>query len=293
MPVALASAPSAFRIGGSTPAGIAIGDTIVWPVAPPTPGQHLVSGVLVLISGVLATTALQGSRINDPNTPSLNGFFVGSLSGAAFTNVLRLQYPDSVADNAFPASVTIARTSRPSAAAYSATTTDKSAVTSRGGNKFVDYELPANPVRSAFVQTNDTVSLQLDYTPAPDPADHSYSIVSGSRGGFIGYWDNNIGTIDGMDFAPPDAGVNVRIRQSMSNGTIFRWLIQTQNQPASYFPDRIVVTDGTDTVVFVQPDPFASNNFGQGTGVDYVLESGTIADVFVNNAALTIDLFYD
>ena len=127
--------------------------------------------------------------------------------------------------------------------------------------------------------------------PAPTP-DHDYSITAGARDAFIGYWDNNIGTITDENFSPLGIGSR-EIRQSMWTGSAFRWLIRGSSRPASNYPDRIIATSGANTVTFEQPDPPTRTNYGQGTGMDYVVQSGTATDVFVNGATINIGLHYD
>ena len=79
------------------------------PLTPPTPGEHPALARLGLIPGVLATTALQAVGIDDPNTPELNLVYIGTISGGAYTNMLRLSYPGDTEDSAFPDSVTVTR----------------------------------------------------------------------------------------------------------------------------------------------------------------------------------------
>ena len=290
-----AEAPAGIRISNESPAAIAIGSTIVWRATPPEPGELPVTLSLQLLAGHLATTALQGANISDPHSQRIIGFAIGSVSGGDYTNMLRLSYPATVDDTAFPASVTVTRTSRPSAAAYTATTTTRGAITTVGRTKQADYELPNNPVRMAFVQTNDTLTLTLDYAPpAPTPS-HSFSIAAGTNSGFIGYWDGRAGSITDGQYELSN-GQNGRIRQFMRGGSIpdgrVRFLFNG-NRAADLFPDRIVATNGANSVTLVPPDPRTTASFGQGTGIDYIGTQADIAAVLVNGETVSADLYYE
>lgn len=151
------------------------------PITPPAPGAQPALIRLGLIPGTLATTALQAVGIDDPNLPELNLVYIGSITGGAYTNLLRLSYPAATADSAFPSSVTITRAAVGGRAAYTETTTARSAITTRGSSKQADYQLAANPVRSVFVQTHDTI--QLDFSFATPDRPGSITVTGTNVGG--------------------------------------------------------------------------------------------------------------
>ena len=89
-------------------------------------------------------------------------------------------------------------------------------------------------------------------------------------------------------------GQNGRIRQFLSGGSVpanrVRFLFNG-NRAADLFPARIVATRGTNIIELDAPDPRATQSFGQGTAMDYILSSGTITDVFVNGETVSVDLY--
>ena len=122
---------------------------------------------------------------------------------------------------------------------------------------------------------------------------HSYSITVGQRDSIRGYWDNNIGTITGANYNLPN-GVSARIRQSMILGEEFRFLVASGGVSTStpdQFPIRIVCTRADNEVQFVRSDPIMIAQFGQGTGMDFVVGGGAIAGVFNLNTTVNIQIF--
>ena len=150
------------RIGNEDVFGMKAGTEVIWR-ALSEPGEHPVTARLGLLPGTLATTALQASSITDPNQPTLNLIQIGSVPGGAYTNMVRLSYPSATNDEHIPDSLTVSRAATGGRQAYTATSTARSAITTRGGSKQADYEIPNNPVRMAFVQTNDSIQLTLAY----------------------------------------------------------------------------------------------------------------------------------
>ena len=127
--------------------------------------------------------------------------------------------------------------------------------------------------------------------PEPVPSKtHDYTITTGAQDGIIGWWDNNIGSIDtGNTFDLPD-GTNVRIRQSMLVASRFRFLVNGSNRAEDQFPDRVKITD--DDAMSVWENPESRNQYGQGTGRDYNLTNG--ANPFTAaNKSLSIRLEWD
>ena len=143
------------------------------------------------------------------------------------------------------------------------------------------------------------VTVELFY-PQVEPT-HSYTFMSGTRSNNIGFWDGRAGSITDGTYQLPN-GSNGRIRQTMySTGNIganqLRFLLNQSGLGTSdtaQFPDRIVITRGSNIVAFVPQDPVEINSFGQGIGQDYTVDgSGTPADVIVNGETSSVDLFYD
>ena len=131
------------------------------------------------------------------------------------------------------------------------------------------------------------------WPPAPDlTLSHTATITVGNaRTPLIGWWDNNQGSITNPTYTLPD-GTTGNIRQFMMGVGVdlVRFLIQG-NRNADQFPAEIRATLGSNTIVLRPPDPRTTSRFGQGTGMDYVLQSGTLTDVFVNGMDVTCLLY--
>ena len=65
------------------------------------------------------------------------------------------------------------------------------------------------------------------------------------------------------------------------------------NRAADLFPDTIELTRGDTVVVMELPNPVATQSFGQGTGIDYVAQSGDITQAIVDGQTTTVRLFKD
>lgn len=133
---------------------------------------------------------------------------------------------------------------------------------------------------------------------APTTASHTYTVRSGAGSSLTGYWLNNIGSIEDATYNLPD-GTEVTIRQTMFGGTIganqLRFLVDKDNITAAdddQFPPSIRLTLGANVAVVVKQDPVEIREFGQGIGMDYAVESGTLSDVLVNNQTTTVVLEY-
>ena len=131
------------------------------------------------------------------------------------------------------------------------------------------------------------VGTEIIYRSA-DPPFHTYTITTGDRGGIIGYWDNNIGTITNEDVTLSD-GSTAEIRQSMVISGVFRFLYRTQNRPISVFPATITTERAGTSILWTRPS--TTQNFGQGTGADYTTtQTSDVATVFQNGVTISIDL---
>ena len=125
------------------------------------------------------------------------------------------------------------------------------------------------------------------------PSTHDYSITTGARSGIVGYWFNNIGTIDsGETFALPNENTGT-IRQTMQLRGALRLTVAGNGLGAGagdQFPDTIECTFGGAVSVWGSPTPPAV--YGQGTGRDYSLSSGV--DPFTAaNRSIAVTLVYD
>ena len=132
--------------------------------------------------------------------------------------------------------------------------------------------------------------------PAPAVAYHTFSIVSGARDSFVGWWHNNIGTIDGRTMTIPN-GNAVDIRQFMIGGSItpgaVRFLFGPQRYQVSQFPTRIVAVNGATSIELTRPDPATIIEAGQGNGIDYeTTQSTLLTTVFSNGETVNVSLFY-
>ena len=133
------------------------------------------------------------------------------------------------------------------------------------------------------------VGTEIIYRAVTAPtAYHTYTITTGDRGGIIGYWDNNIGTITNEDVTLSD-GSTAEIRQSMVISGVFRFLYRTQNRPLSVFPATITTERAGTSILWTRPS--TTQNFGQGTGADYTTtQTSDVATVFQNGVTISIDL---
>ena len=123
-------------------------------------------------------------------------------------------------------------------------------------------------------------------------SNHNYSITSGVRGSIVGYWFNNIGSIDsGETFTLPNGNTGT-IRQTMRLNSLLRIVFAGSGLgtgAADQFPDTI--SCDFNGAVSEWGSPTSPAVFGQGTGRDYTLQSGT--DPFaVANRSIAVRLVY-
>ena len=135
------------------------------------------------------------------------------------------------------------------------------------------------------------VGTEIIYRAVTAPtAYHTYTITAGDRSGIIGYWDNNIGTITNENAPLIGAGGTAEIRQSMTLSGIFRFLFGTQNRPLSVFPATITTERAGTSILWTRPS--TTQNFGQGTGLDYTTtQTSDVVTVFQNGVTINISLF--
>ena len=134
--------------------------------------------------------------------------------------------------------------------------------------------------------------------PAATP-DHTYRISCGSRSGIIGYWFNNIGSVNDETYTLPN-GVSATVRQTMTGSPIgsneLRFLLNAcglGTGDTDQFPTRIEVENSRGSrLEFIPKSPIEISSFGQGIGQDYRIVSGGVGTLFVNNAPLTVNLYY-
>ena len=271
----------------------------------PLPTKSQISVTLAQVFGLLANQmvgAIPASRagvINDSNNPALISILLGdNQRGGAYPLFVRLVYPTGTEDISFPLHVTLTRGRR------IIHTARRSAIVNGSGGRLADYEVVGTsditvgtwPDGFASIGDSITVDLLFEAPPMPVPMPHySYSIVAGFTNPWTGYWDARDGTINGENFDLPGGVGSREIRQTHTNGSVLRWLVRGNqgNRPQSNFPTRIVATNGANSVTVVPPDPFLTTQYGQGTGVDYVVESGSLSAVFVNDATIAVDLYYE
>ena len=122
---------------------------------------------------------------------------------------------------------------------------------------------------------------------------HSYSIVSGinSDGTIIGYWDNNLGTIQTPTYITPN-GSSALIRQTMIRNGLLRlvlWQGGLGTGDGNQFPTMVRLTyQGAESV---WGGPSAAASYGQGIGRDYSLVSGT-NPLTANGRMIAVELIY-
>lgn len=134
------------------------------------------------------------------------------------------------------------------------------------------------------------IGTELIYRAGPAPS-HTYTITAGVRGGFVGYWDNNIGSITDETRTLAD-GTSTEIRQTMAqsgSGTL-RFLYRRPGLTISTFPATIVTTRAGTSILWTRPN--SPQNFGQGTGADYTTtQTADIGTVFQNGVTINVSLF--
>lgn len=132
------------------------------------------------------------------------------------------------------------------------------------------------------------VGTEIIYQAAPSPY-HTYTITAGDRGGIIGYWDNNVGTITNENAPLPDGGT-AEIRQSMVVAGAFRFLYRTQSRPLSAFPSTIATTRAGTSVLWTRPA--TTSNYGQGTGADYTTtQTADVTAMFQDGVTINVELY--
>lgn len=142
-----------------------------------------------------------------------------------------------------------------------------------------------------------------DGTPDPEPEPtplHTFTITAEAGRGVIGYWDGRVGSINNRDYTTPN-GSTARIRQMMMSDANFgtnelRFLIRQDGLgvgDTEQFPVRLVCMSGGNEVVSVLKSPLEIRSYGQGIGMDYRLQSGTLSNVFADNNEITIQLWYE
>lgn len=277
------------------------------------PAKQQVSVTLAQVYRLLANqavgaiTASSIGSIRDPNTPALMEIMLADATanrGGAYPLYARLVYPSSTEDRYFPEHLVL--TSGRSAI----TTNRRSAVVSGSGGKVADYEVVATSAITqgtwpdGFVVIGGTISIDLKFEAPPPPAPtpyHTFSLVCGSRsGGFVGFWHsgnpaNQMGTMTDRVYTLPN-GNSTQIRQFMVGGSItsgkVRYLFGQTRYQADQFPTRIVAVNGSNTLVLTKPDPATIISAGQGNGLDFDVESGSIASTFNNGETINVEIYY-
>ena len=238
--------------------------------------------------------------IRDSNTPALAEILLGdNQRGGAYPLFVRLVYPTGTEDESFPLHLRLTRGNRV------IHTAQRSAITTDGaGRRLADYEVETTseitagtwPDGFASIGQSITVDLLFEAPPEPEPDPyHTFSLVSGARDTFVGFWHNNIGTMEDRVYTLPN-GNSTQIRQFMVGGSItagkVRYLFGPARYQADQFPDRIVATNGANVLVLTKPTT-AIISAGQGNGLDYDVESGVPGSVFNNGETINVEIFYD
>ena len=253
----------------------------------------------LLANQAIAATSSIGS-ITDPNTPALSGVYLADATanlGGAYPLFARLIYPSDTEDRYFPLHLTLTRGSTV------IHTARRSAIVPGGGGRLADYEIESTAAITqgtwpdGFAVIGSTISIDLLNEPPPKPEPdpyHTFSLVSGSRDTFVGFWHNNIGTMTDRVYTLPN-GNSTQIRQFMIGGSItagkVRYLFGPTRYQADQFPDRIVATNGANVAVLTKPTT-AIISAGQGNGLDYDVESGVLGSVFNNGETISVEIFY-
>ena len=274
-------------------------------VSQPLPAKQQINIRLAQVFSLLATQAVgafvAGSigNIRDANNPALIGIILGdNQRGGAYPLYARLVYPVGTEDAYFPLHITLARGST------SITTARRSAIVAGEGGRIADYEVVGTggigtgtwPDGFASIGHDITVDLLFEAPPAPPATPyHTFTVTSGTRDTFVGFWHNNIGSATDRVYTLPN-GNNTQIRQVMIGGSVgagmMRYLFGQTRYQADQFPERIRLTNGANVAVLRKPDPPTIISAGQGNGIDYDVESGTLGAVFNNGETIDCELYY-
>ena len=125
--------------------------------------------------------------------------------------------------------------------------------------------------------------------PAPSNV-HRYTVTCGDRGGIVGWWDNNIGSVTNANITLPN-GQSTDIRQTMLVSGSLRFLVRgSSGRGIDQFPPTITTSRAGTTVTWTRGS--ATQGFGQGTGVDYTTADSGATTVFQNGVTVNVALNY-
>lgn len=122
----------------------------------------------------------------------------------------------------------------------------------------------------------------------PATARHIFTITAADQRGYNQPSGN--GSISDASYNTPD-GTERNIRHCRPVGSVVNFALGGGNIPVAQFPGRIVVKNGSNTVVLARPASVRNISNGRITRADYTVTSGSLDNTFVQGQTFTVELW--